>query len=121
MRTSRQSSTSYRRNSNQRRNGYQWRNERHNFDFVQRGNTAQEDGTNPIPGNDGVLHGDIRCYACKIMVYYVGNIPNRNGTNLIQVGTILTQNSSQIENSWILIDTCSTHSVSNNTNMVNNI
>ena len=71
----------------------------------------------PIPGNDGVLHEDITCYSCRSTGHYAGNCPNR-GVQAPQTGMSFTQNANKLESIWVLLDTCSTHSVSNNKELV---
>ena len=58
------------------------------------------------------------------MGHYSGQCPNVKRVGLAQVGFVLTQSNkgnNTIENYWILLDTCSTHSVSKNPNTIMNV
>ena len=89
--------------------------------LVQNANTS-ENASEPVPGNDGILHADILCYACRTMGHYAGNCPTvPRGVNALQTGVSFAQKSNQLESSWVLLDTCSTHSVSNNKKLVRDI
>ena len=57
------------------------------------------------------------------MGHYKGQFKKVTGVGLAQVVFVITQineGNSTIDKSWILLDTLSTHSVSNNPNMVTN-
>ena len=99
-----------------------------NFTFTQNGghnnNDSGNDSAQITAGKNGETFPDILCYACRIKGHYADQCPSADGTILAQVGVILTQqssNRSSIKKSWILLDTCSTHSVTNNSQMVTDI
>ena len=46
---------------------------------------------------------------------------NQTGAILTQVGVSMTQRSAGIKDTWVLLDTCATNSVSNNTDLVKDI
>ena len=99
-----------------------------NFTFTQNGghnnNGSGNDSAQITAGKNGETFPDILCYACRIKGHYADQCPSADGTILAQVGVILTQqssNRSSIKKSWILLDTCSTHSVTNNSQMVTDI
>jgi len=37
------------------------------------GNSEEHDNTDPVPGNDGILHEDITFYTCRRREHYAGN------------------------------------------------
>ena len=92
-----------------------------NFMLVQAGDGNPRDRADPVPGRDGILHSQTKCFACSKFGHYSDNCPNLRGVNVAQFGISLTQNMEKLESTWILLDTCSTHSVSNNKNLVTNI
>ena len=49
-------------------------NDTNSFMLVQNANTS-ENVSDPVPGNDGILHADILCYAFRTMGHYAGNCP----------------------------------------------
>ena len=71
-----------------------------------------------VPGRNKILHKEIRCYSCQRNGHYSDQCPNQTGTNLTQVVVILTNICEAIKNTWVLLDTCSTNSVSNSTKLV---
>ena len=75
----------------------------------------------PVPVNDGVLHEEMVCYTCRAKGHYARNFPSMRGVNILQTGLSFAQNSEKLESSWVLLDTCSTHSVSNNKMLVQDI
>ena len=68
-----------------------------------------------------ILHKEIRCYSCQRNGHYLDQCPDQTGMNLAQVGVILTQFCLAIKHIWVLLDTCSTNSASNNTDLVKEI
>ena len=74
-----------------------------------------------MAGCNELLHGVVRCYSCQRHGYYSDQCPNQTNTILTQVGVALTQRSSGIKNTWVLLGTCATNSVSNNTAPVTDI
>ena len=67
------------------------------FMLVQNAN-APENASAPVPGNDGILHADILCYACRSMGHYAGNCPNvARGVNALQTGISFAQKSEKLE------------------------
>ena len=80
-----------------------------------------------IAGTDGRLFEKTKCYNCQAYGHYAGNChePNNKGTTLVCNGVLMTQtdkqNSSYINNEWILLDTQSTVSVFNNIQYLTNI
>ena len=61
------------------------------------------------------------CYPFRALGHYAGNYPSVRGVNILQTGLSFAQNYETLESSWILLDTCSTHSVSNNKMLVRDI
>ena len=116
MRTSEQVGVVQRRTPRQ---SSRFRNGRNNFSFAQSGNQPR---TEPVVGTDGVTHSHITCYNCNNKGHYSGQCPTATGVGLAQVGFQLTQSETGgIKKSWILLDTCSTHSVSNNPKLVTGV
>jgi len=74
-----------------------------------------------ILGCNGVTFEGIRCYKCNFFGHHAKQCPSNIRTNATQVGFCLLQNNHQFKRTWILLDTCSTHSMSNNSNQVHNI
>jgi len=74
-----------------------------------------------IPGVDGVVHDRIKCYHCQRTKHYSSQCPDNNGADKPKVGHVLNQNKNTIKKSWVLIDSCSTHSMSNNRTLVKNL
>ena len=119
LRTSRQ--LGYRR-SNRKYNGRFWGNRQsNNFILAQKKHQRKQhnnDNQNRVAGRNGVVHKEVTCYACRLVGHYAEQCFGVNGTIIFQTGIILTQKNGVIENSWIFLDTCSTHSVSNNKQLV---
>ena len=74
-----------------------------------------------MAGRNDILHGGLRYYSCQIHGHYSDQFPNQTGDILTQVVVALTQRSAGIKNTWVLLDTCATNSVSNNTTLVTDI
>ena len=75
-----------------------------------------------VPKRNGTIFENLRFYACQAFGHYADQCPDINmDTNLVQVGFIITQDTSCIKKTWLLLHTCSTHSVSNNLTLVHNI
>ena len=64
-----------------------------------------------VPGRNKILHKEIRCYSCQRNGHYSDQCPNQTGTNLSQVGVILTHRCEDNKHIWVLPYTCSTNSV----------
>ena len=104
--------------------------------FVQTASTTNN-GSNeqrtPVAGTDGRLLPDIMCYNCNTQGHYAGQCPQSDrreeGSGFIQIGTNLVQSENEeqsfdfnpINKNWILLDTCSTHNVSCNPDVLSNI
>ena len=77
-----------------------------------------------VPGVDGTTM-DLRCFRCQEWGHIAPNCPNATqiGSNFLMQRMQFTQNgqSAGIERSWILLDTCSTNSTSNDARHVTNI
>ena len=73
-----------------------------------------------VPGKDGVVFQNIRCHHCQKYGHYSLQCPAKDETET-KVGKTMTHSSSPINKNWILLDTCSTHSVSNNPHFVKNL
>ena len=58
---------------------------------------------------------------CQKFGHYLDQCPNQTGTILTQVGVSMTQRSAGIKDTWVLLDTCATNSVSNNTALVKDV
>ena len=71
-----------------------------------------------VPGRNEILHKEIRCYSWQRNGHLLDQCPNQIGTNLAQLGVIPTQRCEEIKHTWVLLDKCSTISVSNNTDLV---
>ena len=87
-----------------------------------------------VPGRDGITYENVTCWTCRRRGHYSGSCPgndnqndevaesNEQGVNLLQ-GEVEEQSGAQISlpNSWILLDSCSSDTCSNNKQMVKNI
>ena len=77
-----------------------------------------------VPGRDGTTL-DVQCYRCRGWGQIAPNCPNATtmGSNFSMQRMQFAQNSEStgIERSWILLDTCSTNSTDNNVIHVTNI
>ena len=82
---------------------------------AERGN---ENNQEEVAGRNKILHGGIRCYSCQRYGHYSDQCPNQTGVIITRVGVALAQRSARIKNTWVLLDTCATNSVSNNTDLV---
>ena len=74
-----------------------------------------------VPGRNEILQKEIVCYSCQRNRHDSGQYSNQTGTNLAQVVVILTKSCAFINHTWVLLQTCSTNSVSNNTDLVKEI
>ena len=90
-----------------------------------------------IPGNNGILHQDIRCYSCNRNVHYSDLCPNRNNNNGNQGVDAAKkgenneeqgeepdgnqQGANTLNNNWILLDSCSSDSCTNDLKKVANL
>jgi len=103
----------YRRRRRRKQNGYA---------FAQKNGKGDVDNqSKAVAGKDSVLHDGITCFNCQGVGHYSSQCPEKTGTNLAQVGVILLQQDYGIKKPWILLDTCTTNSVSNNREMVRDI
>ncbi len=75
-----------------------------------------------MPGDNGITHSDVECYGCHKFGHYFSNCPNRPIT-LLQHGYCLAQADHYmgLPSSWILLDTQSTVSMFNNSDMITHI
>ena len=87
--------------------------------------TQTEDGGNdqPVPGRDGTILLDKRCFRCQKRGHIRPNCSEVAQTGLLQLRYNFVQSDDHdvIPKSWILLDTCSTSSVGNNPKLVHNI
>ena len=74
----------------------------------------------PNPGTDGVLHSEVTCYHCQTRGHYSNQCPRRGERQLLQFGWNLAQSTS-LPPSWVLLDTCSTRSCTNDMSILKNI
>ena len=111
--------------------------------FAQRG-TSNSDSTNssntqdPVAGTDGRLLPSIRCYNCQSDGHYAGQCPfedarqngGTQGSGFVQFGFCHAQREKNgtggdfgcvINPNWLLLDTCSTHIVCANVDLVENL
>jgi hypothetical protein len=105
----------------------------------------------PVMGVNGIMHGQIRCFRCNNLGHYSDNCPspegrvqnqgqvgvnaiqneNKPGINAVQNGNkgedaenennVRDSNEGSLNRDWILLDTCSTNSCTNNRKMIRNI
>ena len=97
-----------------------------------------DEGNSPVPGTDGRLKPDILCYNCNRKGHYAGQCleedrRGQDGSTSVQIGSIMVQADSNQDNSdddfysgninrdWLLLDTCSTHCVGCNENILSDI
>lgn len=73
-----------------------------------------------VAGNDGVLHKEVKCYSCQDIRHYLVQCP-KSVSQSDKNGFKLSQHENSICKSWVLIDTCSTHSMTNNHALVKSI
>ena len=85
---------------------------------AERGN---ENNQEEVAGCNNIMHGGVRCYSCQRHGHYSDQCQNQAGVILTQIGVKLKQRSTRIKNMWVLLDTCATNSVSNNTALVTDI
>jgi len=62
-------------------------------------NGQNNDTRDPVAGRNRVLFEAVRCYACNSKGHYGDQCPVQSGTNLAQLGIILTQKSQEIKKS----------------------
>ena len=78
-----------------------------------------------VPGRDDETKSNIKCFECQFHGHYRGDClyEGRVGVITVQLGHIFTQEEEMVDipKSWVLLDTCSVVSVTNNTNLVTNI
>ena len=86
-----------------------------------RGGHGNDTDQAAVPGHNEILHDEIRYYSFQQNSHYLDQCPNQTGTNLAHVGVILTHRCVDIKDTWVLLDTCSTNSVSNNMDLVREI
>lgn len=113
--TTRQGSMTYKLHN---KRGQFGKNNSRNFTFAQRSGDTQRD-TDLVPGTDGVTHPGITCYGCNKTGNYSGQFTEKNGTK--RRGNMLAQNRTVINNNWLLLDTCSTNTVTNKFFFVKNL
>ena len=105
------------------------------FQFVQQQESSMPVGCTLVAGRDGTTM-QLQCYRCQDWGHLANNCPaassrprgstpsGRSGVNMMQVrfGYSFTQGSDDvIPRSWLLLDTCSTCSCTNNTDLVSAI
>ena len=82
------------------------------------------EGCKLIPGSDGETK-PVQCYNCKEWGLFSYNCPSSTASKQGKNGTSLMQHStspaSMIPKNWVLLDTCSTTSVSNNKYLLKNL
>ena len=74
----------------------------------------------PVPAKYGQLYSHTECYACHCYGNFSGQFQDKNlkAINLAIIGVMLIKNGGVIKKTWILLDTCSTYSVTNNLDYV---
>ena len=77
----------------------------------------------PVTGKDVQLYRHTECYACHCYGNFSGQFQDRNlkAINLAIIGVMLIKNGGVIKKTWILLDTCSTYSVTNNLDYVEDV
>ena len=85
---------------------------------AERGNKNNQE---EVAGSNEILHGGVRCYSCQKFGHYSDQCPNQTGAIITQVGVSMTQRRPGIKDTWVLLDTCATNSVSNNMTLVKDI
>ena len=96
--------------------------------------SREEQGTCvPVAGSDGRSLPNITCYNCDTPGHYAGQCPEpdrreqgQQGSSSVTFGISMVQNESDrdialIDENWILLDTCSTHCVGCNSDLISNI
>lgn len=72
---------------------------------------AMRAGETAVPGTNGVVREDTRCYKCNKIGHIATFCPSTNGVAMIQLGISLAQREkdgkSLIPPTWVLLDTCS--------------
>ena len=74
-----------------------------------------------VLGCNDILHKEIIFYSCNQNGHCLDQCTNHTGTNLAHVGVIITQHCAANKYTWVILDTCSTNIVSNNTDLVKEI
>jgi len=67
-----------------------------NFMFAQQGRHRNDENNNlleVLAGRDGVAHEIVRCFSCNNMGHYSNHCLNSTGSNLAQLGVMLSQKS----------------------------
>ena len=71
-----------------------------------------------VPADNGMSHLTVKCFGCNLMGHYHGECPYKTETGIISahLGHLLTQDDTlfNIPNACLLLDTCSTVSVTKN-------
>jgi hypothetical protein len=102
------------------------------YEFFQQPSTSFPDGVTPVPGRDGTTIV-AQCYRCQEWGHLANNCSSNtprgrgNGGNegqsgvgmmQVQMGLNFAHSENLIPKSWLLLDTCSTSSVTNNLDLV---
>ena len=112
--------------NHQRRNGFK----KFMFLQVKQGCKVLTNTDNLVASVNGSYRKNITCYNCQNPGHYSNEClyveakSSSGGVNLLMRAVLLTQNDpsvGEINPSWVLLDTCSTASVSGNPNLVSNI
>ena len=76
-----------------------------------------------VPGKDGNLYSNTECYTCRSYGHFFDQYPDKEtkAIHIAMIGVILMQNGNAINKTWILLDTCSTDSVTNNLDYVEDV
>ena len=74
-----------------------------------------------MPGKNGVVHDDIKCYAYQTLGHYAYQCTRQTGTKFAQTVIMFSQGQNGIKNTFLLLYTCLSNSVSNNPIMVKNV
>ena len=85
------------------------------------GERGNENNQEEVAGRNDIFHRGVRCYSCQRHGNYSYQCPNQTGAILTQVGVALIQISAGIKNTWVLLYTCATNSISNNASLVTDV